>query len=58
MLKEVRVPLWKHETCEKALRAQFGNSYRLPLNNLCAGDEGNDACDVSRARSGEKFNLT
>ena len=45
VLKEVRVPLWQNPKCEVALRKHFGASYRLPDTTLCAGDEGNDACD-------------
>jgi secreted trypsin-like serine protease len=45
ILKEVPVPIWKQQECETALKKQFGNSYKLPLTNLCAGEEKNDACD-------------
>lgn len=47
ILKEIPVPIWKHRDCEVALKKQFGNTYKLPATNVCAGEEGNDACDVS-----------
>lgn len=45
VLKEIKVPLWNHDTCNGALQAQFGPAYILPSTALCAGSEGNDACD-------------
>jgi len=39
------VPLWDHQTCAAALRAQFGPAYSLPDTSMCAGAEGRDACD-------------
>ena len=47
MLKEIKVPLWSHNTCDFALQAQFGPAYHLPNTAVCAGAEGRDACDVS-----------
>ena len=47
VLKEVKVPLWPHGKCQSALRRSFGANYVLPKTNICAGEEGNDACDVS-----------
>ena len=47
MLKEIKVPLWSHNTCDFALQAQFGPAYHLPSTAVCAGAEGRDACDVS-----------
>ena len=47
VLKEIKVPLWNHDTCNGALQAQFGPAYILPSTALCAGSEGKDACDVS-----------
>lgn len=47
VLKEVKVPLWPHGKCQSALRRNFGTNYVLPKTNICAGEEGNDACDVS-----------
>ncbi|KAG8201920.1 hypothetical protein JTE90_027397 [Oedothorax gibbosus] len=44
-LKEVNVPLWRNDDCERALRFHFGPNYRLPATSLCAGAEGRDACD-------------
>jgi len=45
VLKEIKVPLWNHDTCNGALQAQFGPAYILPSTALCAGSEGKDACD-------------
>ncbi|KAG8233061.1 hypothetical protein J437_LFUL012937 [Ladona fulva] len=45
VLKEVRVPLWSHNTCEASLREQFGSTYTLPNTSICAGALGRDACD-------------
>ena len=42
------MPLWERESCDAALRTQFGANYRIPDTALCAGAEGRDACDVSR----------
>lgn len=47
VLKEVKVPLWPHSKCQSSLRRNFGANYLLPKTNICAGEEGNDACDVS-----------
>ena len=47
VLKEIKVPLWNHDTCNGALQAQFGPAYILPTTAICAGSEGKDACDVS-----------
>ena len=47
VLKEIKVPLWSHNTCDFALQAQFGPAYHLPNTAVCAGAEGRDACDVS-----------
>ena len=47
VLKEIKVPLWSHNTCDFALQAQFGPAYHLPSTAVCAGAEGRDACDVS-----------
>ena len=47
VLKEIKVPLWSHNTCDFALQAQFGPAYHLPATAVCAGAEGRDACDVS-----------
>ncbi|XP_059475791.1 phenoloxidase-activating factor 2-like [Neocloeon triangulifer] len=44
-LKEVQVPLWEHTQCERALKDKFGPSYALPDTAICAGAEGQDACD-------------
>lgn len=46
MLKEIKVPLWDHAHCNGALQAQFGPAYVLPPSSVCAGAEGQDACDV------------
>lgn len=45
VLKEIKVPLWSHDTCNGALQAQFGPAYNLPTTAICAGAEGRDACD-------------
>ncbi|GFW34172.1 transposable element Tcb2 transposase [Trichonephila clavipes] len=45
ILKEVNVPLWRNDDCERALKHHFGPSYKLPATSLCAGAEGRDACD-------------
>ncbi|GIY11097.1 protein masquerade [Caerostris darwini] len=45
ILKEVNVPLWRNDDCERALKFHFGPSYKLPATSLCAGAEGRDACD-------------
>lgn len=45
VLKEIKVPLWNHDTCNGALQAQFGPAYILPSTAICAGSEGKDACD-------------
>jgi len=45
VLKEISVPLWDHDRCSRALRTQFGPGYSLPDTALCAGAEGQDACD-------------
>jgi len=45
VLKEIKVPLWSHNTCDFALQAQFGPAYHLPNTAVCAGAEGRDACD-------------
>ncbi|CAG0919908.1 unnamed protein product, partial [Notodromas monacha] len=45
ILKEIKVPLWNQQACEEALKTQFGANYSLPITTLCAGAEGNDACD-------------
>ena len=47
ILKEVNVPLWRNDDCERSLRFHFGPNYKLPATTLCAGAEGRDACDVS-----------
>ena len=47
VLKEIKVPLWSHNTCDFALQAQFGPAHHLPNTAVCAGAEGRDACDVS-----------
>ena len=52
VLKEIPVPLWERESCDAALRTQFGPNYRIPDTALCAGAEGRDACDVSTGRDG------
>ena len=49
VLKEIKVPLWNHDTCNGALQAQFGPAYILPTTAICAGSEGKDACDVSNS---------
>ena len=40
VLKEIPVPLWERESCDAALRTQFGPNYRIPDTALCAGAEG------------------
>ncbi|XP_076339575.1 phenoloxidase-activating factor 2-like [Tachypleus tridentatus] len=45
ILKEVNVPLWKRNDCERALKQHFGPQYKLPDTSICAGREGRDACD-------------
>jgi len=45
VLKEIPVPLWDRDSCDRALRTQFGPNYRIPDTALCAGAEGRDACD-------------
>ncbi|XP_035232718.1 tryptase-like isoform X2 [Stegodyphus dumicola] len=45
VLKEVNVPLWRNDDCERSLKFHFGPNYRLPATSLCAGAEGRDACD-------------
>ncbi|RXG56343.1 Tryptase beta-2 [Armadillidium vulgare] len=45
VLKEIKVPLWDNRECQNALKLQFGQSYNLPNTAICAGSEGNDACD-------------
>ncbi|GLV45874.1 uncharacterized protein CBL_11671 [Carabus blaptoides fortunei] len=45
ILKEVEVPLWPKIRCDYALKSHFGTNYSLPDTVLCAGAEGNDACD-------------
>ena len=59
VLKEIKVPLWNHDTCNGALQAQFGPAYILPSTALCAGSEGKDACDVSiyKLKKGLKFDF-
>ena len=51
VLKEIDVPLWNHDNCNRALQAQFGPAYSLPSTTVCAGAEGRDACDVSKTDS-------
>ncbi|KAG1678540.1 Serine proteinase stubble [Nymphon striatum] len=45
VLKEVKVPVWRSNECQKALQKLFGPNFRLPSTNLCAGALGRDACD-------------
>ncbi|KAG8275353.1 hypothetical protein J6590_087703 [Homalodisca vitripennis] len=45
VLKEIPVPLWENQACEKALRTSFGARFSLPPTAVCAGAEGRDACD-------------
>lgn len=45
VLKEIKVPLWNQQSCQTALREQFGPAYILPNTAICAGAEGRDACD-------------
>lgn len=45
VLKEINVPLWRNDDCQRALRYHFGPNYRLPPTSICAGTEGRDACD-------------
>ena len=49
------MPLWERESCDAALRTQFGPNYRIPDTALCAGAEGRDACDVSTITTRHKF---
>ncbi|XP_046662802.1 phenoloxidase-activating factor 2-like [Homalodisca vitripennis] len=44
VLKEIPVPLWENQACEKALRTSFGARFSLPPTAVCAGAEGRDAC--------------
>ena len=48
VLKEIKVPLWRHSVCNEALQSQFGTKYSLPDTAVCAGAEGRDACDVRK----------
>ncbi|CAG7719109.1 unnamed protein product [Allacma fusca] len=45
VLKEVIVPIWSPDDCEKKLKTSFGPDFKLPASSLCAGDEKRDACD-------------
>lgn len=47
VLKEVVVPLWRHDDCENKLQRNFGSSYKLAETAICAGELGHDACDVN-----------
>lgn len=45
VLKEVIVPVWKNNDCERSMKLQFGPNYQLPSSVVCAGTTGRDACD-------------
>ena len=55
VLKEIKVPLWRHSVCNEALQSQFGTKYSLPDTAVCAGAEGRDACDVRNLKTKKIF---
>lgn len=47
ILKEILVPLWNKTACEDSLKREFGSGYKITDSIICAGSQGQDACDVS-----------
>ncbi|EEB19288.1 trypsin-zeta, putative [Pediculus humanus corporis] len=51
VLKEIIVPLWNKSACEDSLRREFGPEYKLSDTLVCAGSQGQDACDKFKSET-------
>ena len=54
VLKEIIVPIWSSDDCQRKLKSNFGPQFKLPPSAICAGDERRDACDVISSSIYEK----